>query len=68
MMLNGEFHAGLELVDCTAIGSTAALTAHDEAGISNTTNCSLTLTYDAATKFNGLLFGNLRMSAWVLSL
>ena len=53
MMLNGEFHVALEMVDCTAVGGEAAVIAHDETGISNTTNCSLTLTYDAATKING---------------
>ena len=53
MMLNGEFQVGLELVKCNLKGSTAALIAHDEAGISNTTNCSLTLTYDADTAMHG---------------
>lgn len=53
MMLNGEFTVALELDNCTVTGSTAALIAHDEAGISNTNNCSLTLTYDAKTVFNG---------------
>ena len=53
MMLNGEFQVALELVNCTLNGSEAALIAHDEAGISNITNCSLTLTYDKETKFNG---------------
>ena len=53
MRLKGEFHVGLEMMDCTAAGGEAALIAYDEAGISNTTNCSLTLTYDAATKING---------------
>ena len=53
MMLNGEFQVSLELVKCNLKGSTAALIAHDEAGISNTTNCSLTLTYDADTVMNG---------------
>lgn len=53
MMLNGEFHVSLELDDCVVKGSTAALIAHDEAGISNTKNCSLTLTYDAETEING---------------
>lgn len=47
MMLNGEFHVALALENCTV----ASLYAHDEIGISNTTNCSLTLTYDAATVF-----------------
>lgn len=53
MMLNGEFTVALELDNCTVTGGTAALYAHDEAGISNTTNCTLTLTYDADTTFNG---------------
>jgi len=53
MMLNGEFTVALELVDCVVTGGTAALYAHDEAGIANTNNCSLTLTYDADTVFNG---------------
>lgn len=53
MMLNGELQVSLELVKCNLKGSTAALIAHDEAGISNTTNCSLTLTYDADTVMNG---------------
>jgi len=53
MMLNGEFHVSLELENCTVIGEEAAFIAHDETGISNVTNCSLTLTYDANTKFVG---------------
>ncbi|MBO5358703.1 MAG: hypothetical protein J6A78_05230 [Clostridia bacterium] len=53
MMLNGEFQVALELENCSVIGSEAALIAHDEAGISNTTNCSLTLTYDKETTFDG---------------
>ena len=58
MMLNGEFQVALELQNCTATGADAALIAHDEAGISNITNCSLTLTYDAATNFNGAFVWN----------
>lgn len=58
MMLNGEFHVGLELDNCTVIGSAAAFIAHDEAGIANTTNCSLTFTYDDDTKFNGEFLWN----------
>ena len=53
MMLNGEVHVSLELVGCTVKGGEAAIIAHDEAGISNVTNCSLTLTYDSATKLDG---------------
>ncbi len=53
MMLNGEFTVALELENCVVTGSTAAFIAHDEAGISNTTNCSLTFTYDKETTFNG---------------
>ena len=58
MMLNGEFHVALEIENCTLNGSTAAFVAHDEAGISNVTNCSLTFTYDAATKMNGAFVWN----------
>ena len=53
MMLNGEFDVALELEDCNVTGNTAAIYAHDEVGISNIKNCSLTLTYDAATVLNG---------------
>ncbi len=53
MMLNGEFTVALELDNCVVTGGTAAIYAHDEVGISNTTNCSLTLTYDADTVING---------------
>lgn len=53
MMLNGEVHVSLELVGCTVKGGEAAIISHDEAGISNVTNCSLTLTYDSTTKLDG---------------
>lgn len=58
MMLNGEFQVALELDNCVATGSEAAFIAHDEAGKSNTTNCSLTFTYDAETTFNGAFVWN----------
>lgn len=53
MMLNGEFTVGLELEKCTVAGGQAGIYAHDEVGIANTNNCSLTLTYDAETAING---------------
>ncbi|MBO4970332.1 MAG: hypothetical protein J6D43_20090 [Pseudomonas sp.] len=53
MMLNGEYNVALALENCDVTGATAGIYAHDEVGISNTTNCSLTLTYDAGTKING---------------
>ena len=53
MMLKGEYKVTLELVDCVVTGGTAGIWGHDEVGIPNTTNCSLSLTYDAATKING---------------
>ena len=58
MMLNGEFHVGLELVNCTVEGTTASICGHDEEGISNTNNCSLTLTYDTATTLIGPFIWN----------
>ena len=53
MHLKGEYKVGIELDSCTVTGAEAALWGHDEKGISNTNNCSLTLTYDAETVFNG---------------
>ena len=53
MMLNGEYTVALELDNCVVGGGTAGIYAHDEVGISNTTNCSLNLTYDAETIING---------------
>lgn len=53
MMLNGEFTVGLDLEKSTVTGGEAGIYAHDEVGISNTTNCSLKLTYDAETVING---------------
>ena len=53
MHLKGEFKIGIELEECTVTGTTASIWGHDEVGISNTTNCSCTLTYDAATVLNG---------------
>lgn len=55
MMLNGEYTVGLELDNCVTEGTVAAIYAHDEVGISNTNNCSLTLTYDDETVINGAL-------------
>lgn len=53
MLLKGEYKVALDLEDCTVTGGEAGIWAHDEKGISNTTNCSLTLTYDAETVING---------------
>ena len=53
MHLKGEFTVAITLEDCDVTGGTAALWAHDEKGIDNHNNCSLTLTYDAKTVFNG---------------
>ncbi len=53
MMLNGENTVTLELKECTVAGAEAGIYAHDEVGISNTNNCSLTLTYDAESIING---------------
>ena len=53
MMLNGENHVALELEDCEVSGGTCGIYAHDEKGISNTTNCSLTLTYGTDTDITG---------------
>ena len=53
MHLKGEYRVGIELENCTVEGTTASIWGHDEKGISNTNNCSLTLTYDAATKLVG---------------
>ena len=53
MMLNGEYTVACELENCDVTGGTASVYAHDEVGIANTNNCSLTLTYDAATELNG---------------
>ena len=47
--LKGVFAAGLELQNCVVEGTTAAIYAWDEKGISNTSG-SLVLTYDDATK------------------
>jgi hypothetical protein len=58
MMLNGEFHVALELDNCTVVGTSAAVIAHDEVGISNITNGSLAFTYDAATTLNGEFIWN----------
>ena len=51
MLLKGVFAVALELEDCDVTGATS-INACDEKGISNTSG-SLTLTYDAATTFNG---------------
>ena len=53
MHLKGEYRVGIELENCTVEGTTASIWGHDEKGISNTNNCSLTLTYDAATTLTG---------------
>ena len=53
MHLKGEYKVGIELENCTVTGATASIWGHDEKGISNTNNCSLTLTYDATTTFDG---------------
>ena len=53
MLLKGEYDVALELENCTVTGGSNAIWAHDEKGISNVTNCSLTLTYDKATALNG---------------
>lgn len=52
MWLRGEYDVALELEKCAVTGQTA-LYAHDEAGVSNTTNCSLTLSVDGETTFSG---------------
>ena len=53
MLLKGEYRVEAELNNCVVTGGKAGIWAHDEVGISNTTNCSLTLTYDAETAING---------------
>ena len=53
MHLKGEFKVGIALENCTVTGDTASIWGHDEKGISNTNNCSLSLSYDAATTLNG---------------
>lgn len=53
MLLKGEYKVSIELVDSVVTGAKAGIWAHDEVGIPNTTNCSLTLTYDAKTIING---------------
>ena len=53
MHLKGEYKVGIELENCKVEGATASIWGHDEKGISNTNNCSLTLTYDAATVLTG---------------
>ena len=53
MLLKGEYKVALTLEKCTVTGAKAGIWAHDEVGISNTTNCSLSLTYDANTIING---------------
>lgn len=46
MMLNGEYDVALTLENCDVTGETAGIYAHDEVGIDNNENCSLTLNYD----------------------
>jgi hypothetical protein len=53
MHLKGEYKVGIDLEGCAVEGTTASIYAWDEKGISNTNNCSLTLTYDAATTLTG---------------
>lgn len=53
MQLKGVYQVGLDLERCNVTGTTASIYAHDEVGKPNTTNCSLTLTYDSDTTLNG---------------
>lgn len=53
MHLKGEFKVEISLEDCVVTGEVYGIWAHDEKGISNTNNCSLTLTYDDKTVING---------------
>ena len=53
MHLKGQFRVEVDLENCVVEGETASIYAWDEKGISNTNNCSLTLTYDAATTLVG---------------
>ena len=59
MHLKGEYTVEIDLANCTVTGGEAGIWAHDEKGISNTKNCSLSLNYDAATVINKGTAGDL---------